>query len=135
MSTSYMQTNTSAGTNTMLPPDARDQNGASLNAKGRFISRLKHYLYKEKGDQIYDTILMEMGPLFYEQLKNGTLKQVVEVPFTLDIDLMALTFYDQFVAENFTRCLFRYYAHLSDYVREVFLLRLEDEERSMRAEF
>ena len=78
---------------------------------------------------------MEMGPLFYDQLKNGQLSQILEVAYTLDIDLMALTFYDQFVAENFTRCIFRYSAHLSDYVREVFLLRVEDEERSLRAAF
>ena len=92
--------------------DASDKNGVSLTAKTRFISQLKLFLYKEKGDQIYDQVMMDIGPLFYEQLKNGTLNQVIEVPFTLDIDLMALTFYDQFIAENFTRCLFRYSAHL-----------------------
>ena len=76
-----------------------------------------------------------MGPLFYDQLKNGTLSQVLEVAYTLDIDLMVLTFFDQFVAENLTRCIFRYSAQLSDYVREVFLRRVEDEERSLRSSF
>lgn len=51
--------------------------------------------------------------------------------YTLDIDIMQLTYFDQFVAENFTRCLFRYSAHLSQYVKDIFLLKLEDEERSI----
>ena len=46
---------------------------------------------------------------------------------------MALIFYDQFVAENLTRCIFRFSANLSDYVKDVFLLKLEDEERALRA--
>ena len=44
------------------PPDARDDNNnATLSAKGRFISRMKLWLYKEKGEHIYDHVLMEMG--------------------------------------------------------------------------
>ena len=70
---------------------------------------------------------MEMGPFFYEQLKNGKLTQFLEVPYTLDLDLTHLCFFDQFVAENLTRCLFRYLAQISDYVRDVFILKVEDE--------
>lgn len=70
---------------------------------------------------------MEMGQFFYDQVKNGQLSQYLEVPYTLDIDLMQLCFFDQFVAENFTRCLFRYSAHLAEYVRDVFFLKVEDE--------
>ena len=65
-----------------------------MTAKSKFIQRLKQFLYQEKGDQIYDQILMDMGPLFLDQLKNGTLSQVIEVGYTLDIDIMALTFFD-----------------------------------------
>ena len=56
---------------------------------------------------------MDVGSLFLEQLKSGTLTQTIEVAYTLDIDIMALTFFDQFVAENLTRCIFRYSASLS----------------------
>ena len=37
---------------------------------------------------------MDMGPLFFDQLKNGLLTQLIEVNYTLDIDLMALAFFD-----------------------------------------
>ena len=85
----------------------------NLSAKSRFIQRLKLFLYKEKGEHIYDQVLMDVGSLFLEQLKSGTLTQTIEVAYTLDIDIMALTFFDQFVAENLTRCIFRYSASLS----------------------
>ena len=35
-----------------------------------------------------------------------------------------LIYYNQFVAENFMRCIFRYYGHLSDYVKDVFGLKM-----------
>ena len=71
---------------------------------------------------------MDLGTYFYDQLKSGDLTQYVEVPFTLDIDLMQLIYYNQFVAENFMRCIFRYYGHLSDYVKDIFGLKIQDEE-------
>lgn len=37
---------------------------------------------------------MDMGPLFFDQLKNGTLNQLIEVNYTLEIDLISLTFFD-----------------------------------------
>jgi len=111
-----------------------DTSEQKFTAKIKFIARLKTFLYEQKGDHIYDHVVMELGHLFFAQLRNGTLQQPVEVPYTLDIDLMQLCFFDQFVAENFTRCIFRYSAHLSEYVRDVFFLRVEDEERTLRAQ-
>lgn len=104
-----------------------------LDSKGRFVQLLKQYIYKEKGDQIYDQIIMDIGSLFYEQLKAGTLTTNVEVNFILDLDLMHMIHYSQFVGENFARCIFRYTPHLSTYVRDTFLLKLEEEEKKVRA--
>ena len=100
----------------------------SANARVKFIQLLKAYLYQEKGNQIYDQVMMDMGQLFYDQLKSGSLTHSIEVPFTLDIDLMHLTHYNQFVAENFIRCIFRYYGHLADYVKDIFQIKVENEE-------
>ena len=72
--------------------------------------------------------MMDMGQFFYDQLKSGSLHQSIEVPFTMDIDLMHLTYYNQFVAENFIRCIFRYYGHLADYVKDIFQAKVENEE-------
>ena len=46
----------------------------------------------------------------------------------MEIDLMHLAYYNQFVAENFTRCIFRYYGYLAEYVKDIFLAKVEDEE-------
>ena len=59
----------------------------------------------------------------------------MEVPYILDIDLMKLTFFSQFVAENFVRCLFRYYPHLSEYVKEIFLAKVLEEERMIQRHY
>jgi hypothetical protein len=50
----------------------------------------------------------------------------------LEIDLQHLVYWDSFVGENFIRCVFRYYPCLSNYVREVFLLRLEEDQLMLR---
>ena len=76
---------------------------------------------------------MDIGSLFIEQLKAGSLTNDIEVNFILDLDLMHMIHYSQFVAENFSRCIFRYSPHLSTYVRDTFLLKLEEEEKKVRA--
>ena len=43
------------------------------NAKAKFIQHLKAYIQQEKGSHIYDQMMMDMGHLFYDQLKNGSL--------------------------------------------------------------
>jgi len=42
------------------------------------------------------------------------------VALDFDIDLIKMIHYDQFLADNFIRCFFRYYPKLSEYVKEVF---------------
>ena len=71
---------------------------------------------------------MDLGSYLYNLLKSGNLTQFIEVPFTLDIDLMQLIYFNQFVAENFMRCIFRYYGHLPDYVKETFATKIQEEE-------
>ena len=39
----------------------------------------------------------------------------------LDIDLIKMIHFDQFLADNLIRCFFRYYPKLAQYVKEVFL--------------
>jgi len=43
------------------------------------------------------------------------------VPLDLDIDLIKMIHFDQFLADNFIRCFFRYYPKLSLYIKEVFI--------------
>jgi hypothetical protein len=43
-----------------------------------------------------------------------------EVALDFDIDLIKMIFFDQFLADNFIRCFFRYYPKLSEYVKDAF---------------
>jgi hypothetical protein len=43
-----------------------------------------------------------------------------EVALDFDVDLINMIFFDQFLADNFIRCFFRYYPKLSEYVKDVF---------------
>ena len=37
-----------------------------------------------------------------------------------DIDLIKMIHFDQFLADNFIRCFFRYYSKMSEYVKDIF---------------
>ena len=63
-----IQINTTSGSD----PKASG-NQEPVSTKARFVQRLKQFLYQEKGEHIYDHLLMDIGQFFYEQLKNGTL--------------------------------------------------------------
>ena len=45
----------------------------------------------------------------------------MEAPLDLDLDIIKMIHFDQFLAENFIRCFFRYYPKLSNYVKDVYL--------------
>ena len=44
----------------------------------------------------------------------------LEVALDFDIDLIKMIHFDQFLADNFIRCFFRYYPKLSEYVKDIF---------------
>ncbi len=51
-----------------------------------------------------------------------------ELSLDFDLDLIKMIHFDQFLADNFIRCFFRYYPKLSDYVKEVFIDGYRDQE-------
>ena len=116
--------------------------------KTRFISALKEYIKLRKGKVIFEQIDCQLpSSLFilsnggqhqkefedelvfdgYRKqasastidLSNGTRSDATVVD--LELDLMDMILYDPFLGENFIKCLFRYYSHLTDYVKEIFL--------------
>jgi hypothetical protein len=46
----------------------------------------------------------------------------------LEIDLIKMSHFDQFLADNFVRCFFRYYSKLPQYAKEVYLEALLESE-------
>ncbi|CDW78228.1 UNKNOWN [Stylonychia lemnae] len=97
-------------------------NQKKLNkAKDNFIYLLKSFLKEDKGNQIYDMVTMNL-PAEINQISGGKIQvSNFEVTVDLEIDLMNMIYFDQFLAENFIRCFFRYYPKLSIYIKEVFI--------------
>ena len=62
-------------------------------AKQQFINKLKSYLYKFNGDLIFDRVILINGEDFEVN------KFVASVD--LDIDLINMIHYDQFLGDNF----------------------------------
>ena len=96
-------------------------------AKLLFINKLKSFLKQEKGPYITDQLTLCL-PFQYNQddFKQSSqdqknLMQGLPPALDLDIDLIKMIHFDQFLADNFIRCFFRYYPKLSQYVKEVFL--------------
>jgi len=77
---------------------------------------------------IYDQIITELSPAVIDELSSGKLDSAVTVSVLLEIDLQHLVYWDQFVGENFIRCIFRYYPALSSYIKEVFLHKLQEDQ-------
>jgi hypothetical protein len=69
-----------------------------------------------------------MAPEVVDEIQQGRLESDVQVSVLLEIDLQHLIYWDQFVGENFIRCIFRYYPCLSNYIREIFMLKLEEDQ-------
>lgn len=46
----------------------------------------------------------------------------------MELDVIDMVYTDQFLGENFIKCFFRYYAEISTYVQQVFLLQLNKED-------
>ena len=64
------------------------------------------------------TIPNEDRPPMYDQ---------IEAKLDIEIDLIKMIYYDQFLAENFIRCFFRYYTQLPTYLKEIFLDNYRDD--------
>ena len=54
-------------------------------------------------------------------LDSDSKQSHLEVALELDIDLIKMIHYDQFLADNFIRCFFRYYAKMPRYIKDVFV--------------
>lgn len=90
-------------------------------AKFQFISKLKAFLQQEKGPYILDQLTMSTEGAVYPETDslNGGGKLQVDLDF--EMDLIKMIHFDQFLADNFIRCFFRYYPKLPLYIKEVYL--------------
>jgi hypothetical protein len=93
-----------------------------------FINKLKSFLKQEKGPYITDQLTLCLPFHYYDQKQSqqdrtGSNLGTTAAPaaLDLDIDLIKMIHFDQFLADNFIRCFFRYYPKLSQYVKDVFL--------------
>ena len=92
---------------------AQEEEKNMPRGKQKFIFKLKQFLLKDRGNYIFDSIM----------LLNATTNTFIKSKFValdLDIDLMKMITFDSFLGENFIRCIFRYYPALPKYVKEIF---------------
>ena len=91
-------------------------------AKVDFIEKLKSFLRQEKGEQIIGQLSMCVlqNPMSSQELEKVDSAHQYEVALNFDIDLIKMIHFDQFLADNFIRCFFRYYPKMSEYVKDIF---------------
>jgi len=52
-------------------------------------------------------------------------KAALELPVLLELDLTEMVYSNQFLGENFIKCIFRYFAYLPEYLTEVLLEKIK----------
>lgn len=94
--------------------------------KSQFKRQLKLYIRREHGQFIFDSLYLA---------SNGSFKErAVQQEVCLSLDFLQMVYSDSFLGENFFRCFFRYYPLLSEYVKQIFVQLLREEEGEVAAQ-
>jgi len=71
--------------------------------------------------------------LSLESLARSTSSTPVEHTVQIDLDLTHMVYWDQFMGENFIKCIFRYYPLVPSFVTDIFIQKLAEEDPKLYA--